>query len=780
MVLKVLITVSLLQVAVKCDDMIFPEIKANEQVLTGIVSSDQKITYSFKSKDIHCQTLKQMKEAMDKLSFLAELNIRQKKVENSANSQRCPIVYLNLPKMEINSNMSSKILVESFRMMLKSYRKSDYFQHFDITYKSFAYSLVLQKFVFIDIDKLEFKVKSVDDQEKNIIFQKMATSFYNSLVKDSLSITALEVNIFKDLNAVISKEHSDLKTDINEHYKYIETKYTLEKILGMAIEPNLYNKKQNSKLSISVKEQNSKFEVRVDYNLESKTFGLENKEEVLMFFACKEQFINDVCVRISESQIRDFTLEDYVQEDNRFDADIQESSIMYLDNGVEKKKKVFEIYLIFIQKFRPGIISNEVLLVTEPSKFDFKDIEFFLCHNEYMNLAVYKKTETGFEEHKFILDSKPLKINKIEPLYQTTQFIFQEGFGMCRRPFSKVFYIKKSDKKIIFTLKDKLNFRGVFEKTKILERIYSKPLLGGSAFLILNKCSEKLENGSFQINADRRTLSYYSKSMKYPLDVVLKYKVDKNQQQINSKKPKEEIYIDSDCYVSSASSEFDYGFTKEKSKFNDFYWNFNLEDDEPEMESKRSVVYVSKVRRLVVPNYSFKTFRLPTMGVNSGFISFSKDSSSSPYKIRFVTYQKDNKIKEILFSDNTKNVFETLPDSFAYNTEDSNTSSNRKTNLIKDLDVVYLSDTEIVYQTSIPNYNKCDTVLVIDENNTRLRINCAFIGSAKVLKDLSPDTFKPSEGKSGENASQSKGLYRILTQAKPASTSPVQNQRILL
>lgn len=770
--LRVLMAVLLLQVTVKCDDLIFPEFKTDDEVLTGIVSNDQKILYSYVSKEIQCQALKEMKEVMDKISFLAELNIRQKKVESSEKSEKCTLVFVNVPKMKIDLKNKRYTLVYSFQLMLSQYQSSEYFKQFDITLDSFAYCPLLQRFVFIDIDKLTFTKQTVND--KATISQKMTTSFYNSLVRSKIPVSSSEIYIFKKFNLQISDSDKSPEDDKLEYFRYIPKESTIQNVLSLQYFQPDRRKKFSTLTSIkfTVNRSNDKLDVVFELNKISEHFTLENKDVLLIFFICKRDFKHESCVTIHQLQTNGVSITAYSLMEYRYEIEVQESSIVYLDNGVEKTKKIFEFYLMFIEKESSGFISNGIFLYSEPSQSIFQDVEIIICQDFLSNADVYRRVNDKFEHYNFIVGRKPIEIIGKLSMYQATQSFLVDGFERCRGPITKVFFIKKSKHQITLFFDEPITANIRKNQNKILDTIYSEDLNTGPSFSLLKKCNEPIANRSLLLSKDRKKLSHYSIKIDYPSNVILRYEA---YQEKDSKQIKKEENLEIDCYDISYLPTIKIVYLNKNGRLDNFLWNFNLEDNEPGKESERTIVYVSKEKKTLFANISFMRYEYPNRELNNAFISFSKDNSSPLYKVRVVKKIEGNKILEIFFSDgvNSKGLA-ILPESFSFKHENASVFSSYDTVRFKSLNAVYFSHTEIVYQTKIDLQKSCNPLLVVEKKGKNIKINCKIIpSSSKTLISSSYESYKPSEGDTSVNLLASPGLYRVLKQTKPDDDNPV-------
>lgn len=804
--LKLLVTVSLLQAAVDCGDDEFPIFDTKYFSIKGYVYGEQLKIYSYLAKVLKCELLSLFEKKIENLKFLSALQINKHILTNFDSSKTCTVYLLNLIKIRLPMKFKTSILINSFFEMLDQYEQSNYFHKIDVTIDSFGYSPIEQKFFFVDVDKLVFTEQTHSDNERKVIYQNIVLSFYKSLSENKIPLTDKEKELFEK-NIPIGSEKltvetnnypERVKTNINFNlldkslqmtakYQYLSKRKKIEPIIFEIEDDNYDDKIKTNIMTDNKTKTKNKIEIISRLNGSHKVFTLDNSDDLVMMITCKRDKDHDDCHILNKRRLDLFNDYEYSCPNYRFDVEIHESILTNSPLGEKVTQKLYEIYLIFSPISSPGIVLNSLNLFTDPSKFNFDDVQFFLCEDELMNLAMYKKGEKGFEYHSFIVGINPIEIIGDGDLIRTTQSIFNEGFEECRKPFTKVFYHKQLEKQIIFHYK--LIEETIFQTNKneqnkyigknVLDAISSLDLNGGPFFSFMKKCNEPLIDDSFSLNRDRTVLTYKKQIFEFPSRVLLRYEND-------SSNNKEKNFIECDCYI--FNSTFEYVFLNKDNKFTNFYLNFNLKDDkpeiksnkpeiksqkpeeksaEPEMEPKRTVVYVNTkpIKKLNI--MMFKKLDFPKRDFGNTFISISRIGFSDLFKIRLVKYIEDNDIEEILSKDTNFNKgLSNLPDQFSYKVNTSNSSIERETLQLADLVVVYLSDTEIIYQTNINLKEDCIKSLKV-KNNEILKICCHMsLFTNEVLKSTSYESYKPSEKNTLENPLASLGLYRVLKQVK--------------
>lgn len=779
MILKVLIAVSLLQVTVNCDEQLYLEIDRYNQVMKGYILNTEDKIYSYITKEIESEYLKNFVIVRREFKFLEDLIIKQKKVNKSEYSANSTIYFLDLIKINLPMKFKISTLIKSFFEMLDGYQSTKYFKEIDITIDSFGYSSIEQKFFFIDIEKLGFTEQTVTDRKA--IHKKIVFSFYKLLVDNNLPLTNDEKTLFEDSISNSSKLPPVQISNSPDKLKIINNNESLESLLQVKVENHGFaipgNKYPNI-FDLDVRDDRLRIVSRL--NGSQKVFTLDNSNDLVIMVMCKRSIDHDHCKILNEYRIDEFNKYGYSCYNYRYEIEVQESSFTFLDKGKKTEQKLYEIYLIFSAASSAGIILNSLILFTEPSTFNFNEVEFFLCKDESVNLAIYKQVAKGFEYHSFKLGSNSIQVLGYSYLIQTTQSIFTEGFEECRKPETKVYFYKKLGTQIIFHVyQAKDSKQG--EDARILDTISSYPLNNRTPFLMLNKCHETLAEGSIIQNLNRRSLTINNKTIKYPHDVIFRYEDEKQENSNETKKPKN---VESDCYTSSSNIE--YVYLNENGRLNNFYWNFNLEDNETDQESDRTIVFISKEKKIMFANVSFDTLIKPSSSIADTFISLSKDSSSLLYKVRIVKCIEGNKILEIFFSDgiNSKGLTKP-PESFSFKHEDAGVFSSYDTIPFGSLNAVYLSNTEIVYHYYLDLQKNCYPKLELEKNGENIRISCNLLEmSSKTQTSPSYESYKPSEEKEVINPLASPSLYRVLKQTKivngnpfnPVAINPAQQQ----
>ena len=759
MILRVLITVSVLQLTVT-SDLVFPELLPGDGISQRYVSSDKIKPDSYVSRILECDKLEELKKKIEIFPFLIDLDVRQKKEGKSHTNGKCTVYFANVPRLDFSLAPRRYTIARSFIFMLDQYRGTEYFKELEITLESFSYSPLLQRFVFVDIEKLDIKEKQTKNTKE--IYKKMVNTFYNSLIS-KVTLISSEISIFKKINNDIVPSLKNTELNHLEYFRTVNNNKKIETFLDLT-QSNSSNEKQRLELNIRTSKINNQMSVYYTVNSYTTSFALENKNDLIMFFICKRDkdktSLNedDSCINVFGDQIDWFDFKGISSMSTRYNVEIQESKLSYLDNGVGKVKKLFEIYIVILPETIHGIIPDSIFLHTESSKDYLQEVDFILCQNSLNDLVMYSKVDNNIEKKEFKFGKNIINVLGKAHMYQTTTSLLSNEFTECQKPLTRVFIIKKNEYQLIFGLDGS-------DDSKIVRSIYTRPRTGGAPYLIIKECQEQDRTfQSIELSNNEKLIKRDKEQKEYSLEVFLRFSNDNSndKKEITSGKN-----IESDCYNLDTMTGFKLYHINEKNRYSNFYWNFNLESELPLLETERTIVYVSKKQRTIDPNFNFGSLVLPMFTVKTLFVSITKDNSSLPYRIRFVNYISDNIIEEVLFSDDKKSRLKILPFGFKYNLIDSNYSTENSFKNFEKREAVYLSENEIVYQVEYQEYKNCNRLLELEDNGDYVNIVCKLIeGSSRVVRSPSAESYKPSLENGKENLFASPGLYRVLRQAK--------------
>lgn len=776
MILKVLIAVSVLQLPVVCEDLVFPEIKPGDGISIRYVSGDQHKIDSYATRVLDCDKLKELKEKIEIFPFLIDLDIRQKIGDTSQPSGKCAVYFANVPKLNLSLSPRRYTIVRSFIFMMDQYRKTDYFKQFDIAVESFSYSPLLQRFVFTDIDKLELEKQPSKD--KSTIYRNMVTSFYTSL-DPKVTLISSELLIFRKINDKIKPTPAGNILNHLEYYRTVDNKKSINDFLDLT-PGNSTKQKPNLKLSIETTYYKDNLSVTYSVNSDKKTFKLENKNDLILFFICKRDKDNsssnedDTCINVYDKNMEYFSFEGISSMSTRYNIEIQESNLKCLNKGVENAKKLFEIYIVILPETIHGIIPDSIFLHSESSKDYLAKVEFVLCQNTLNDLVMYTKVDNKIDKQNFRFGKNIINVLGSANMYQVTTSLLTDEFSECKTPLTRVFLIDQIGNQLIFAL-------DVSTQSMIVRSIYTRLRTGGAPYLTINKCKEEDRwYKSIELENEGKFIKTDMGGNIYPSEVFLRYLDD------NTSKNTEittGMNIESDCYTSYTDTNINLFYNNKDNRYINFYWNFNQESELSLLETERTIVYVSKKERDVNPSFTFESFALPIIITNVLFVSITMDKSALPYRIRFVYYRSDSTIDEILFSDDSKSLLKILPFGYSYNDEDSNTSSKYIVKNFDKCEAAYLSENEIVYQIEYKEYKNCNQLLELENGGTYVKIVCKlYKPSGRVINSPSADSYKPAVKKENQNQNQnpnqnqnqnpkpnplaSPGLYRVLRQAK--------------
>ena len=173
-------------------------------------------------------------------------------------------------------------------------------------------------------------------------------------------------------------------------------------------------------------------------------------------------------------------------------------------------------------------------------------------------------------------------------------------------------------------------------------------------------------------------------------------------------------------------------------------------------KSKRNVIYFSEKSVSSILPFSFKKFAWPMTKHHVFFVSILKDLSTAKYKIQVAYYKKDSKLYNALYSKDISLNLLTIPKKLSFPKLIFTQDKDLKEISFSNLDVVYLSRSEVIYQIHLEKIINCHPILVLGEKNS-LEISCESV-----------DDINKNQEPSLENT-LTEGLKRVAEQANPAS-----------
>lgn len=756
-------------------------------VVKGLIeNSDQKIN-SYISKAYRCDTVIEFQHIRLTKALFCDVKFVKSFESYNGNVKMCEMYYINVVSMNHEKNWMSRSIVTSFNQFLNQHQRDDFFDVTSISFDKFAYSVKLQKFVYTEINDLS----SDDFTDKPKRKVEMASFFFKSLAKSKVTLTDLDLKAFSLMGVKTDGYPVPLRANYLQYLKIMSTK----SITDILYPGQFYiiPPKGGWMFDRAVTESNTAAGFTIEFNEFTQQISIYDSKIEYAVFICERQKMDDNCVAVNENDFRNRYLRDIHIEGVRFEVEIQES--FYMDTLSEGKPRIrfFQIYFIIVKDTFPGIIPNRIAILNEKEyESEFKG-NYFICETESKRIAIYK---IGSEErYEYSIKKNPIKMKGYPTLTQIPiSYQASEKLKECNRPNAKKFFLLPDGKQVVLTTSD---------DKKVLRSISLRDLNEGKLFSILEECKTKPDDTSFKLDDTRTVISFNGMSVRFPSDVILrpentikknedkKDEDKKNEDKKNEDEKKDQennekttgangdekaVNIEATCvvYNEKDNSAFNYTF-KEENKDDilktNFKWNFNLDDESSSMKQKRTIVYVGASENKYKSDFYFSNFVWPIPRRYIVYISFTKDPSEKIFNLRVAEYYQDNVITEIHFSNLAQHKLSSLPEELIYNNKSSSVFTELVTKPFKDVDVVYLSESEIVYQVQIPDFFDCNAVLELANKDKSLRIKCSLTKTLGVDMKSVKSKFLGFFGKSNTETlpplDETIGLSKVLKQAMP-------------
>lgn len=431
-------------------------------------------------------------------------------------------------------------------------------------------------------------------------------------------------------------------------------------------------------------------------------------------------------------------------------------------NGIPKNIKYtnrafYEVFIIINKKDASGITGSESFTTKNYLSTIFEN-DLILCETSSGKLITYYTHNKNLVFNEFIMNSKALEIPRDKKIIQISSHFLPSHSLVLSEQINRVFYVSQGAKKTIITT-DK--------NSKKIDSISFVNFEVGPQPIITNKCENYVSNLFIPINSKMKKLSYFKTEKQYPGKIILKSDSSSNADTLNS------------CIKTDKDKNMILMIEKEKDRQERvFFWNFNSYEDVQNEVTKQNIVYFSNSNHKVINTDSYKDFAWPLTKSYVVFISISRESVDSQYISQVVFYKEDNRLHNILNDQSARVAFDGFPEKLIYNRESSGRRTTLVTNPFGEFDAVYLSETEVIYQIDIPNFQNCNPILKVEHNNS-LRIFCKYcLFSCQVTRPTDSQTLTP-------------GLKRITTQItfvpplelnniKPSAQNKPKRSRVLI
>lgn len=697
-------------------------------IKNGAINRSSNFAHSFYHKAIDCEKIPTWRSEYAKLSkYITPLPKILEVLEVPDQNIECHIFFQNLFNIDLKIFRNTASLITSFKRLLSSLEKDNNYQYFDISSKSFAYSPSTRSFVFVDIEKLE--TLDVHSKDKATFKKEMATRFLNSLKLEEISLSTFDLLEFKDLNVDVSMfpvvlTYSNRLREISIYH-------------DIKLQQNL---KFPSSFTIEVEFQPNfnKFDFNILHNNKITTFSTIRIIDTFIVYVCREQ--NSFVVECMNIQVKlsnlKFSETFNISSKDRLDIQVQESLAQINNwNLIDEKntRRFYEIF-IMIRHFNAFGISDSQHYFNQNSSFDIRDNDLILCETTSQKMIIYYTQDNQPKVQDYLMSYQAIKFENrnLKNIVQISPYLLTNKSFLFPEQVTRIFYIHQGAKQSLFV------------KEKYFKRIQSISFFSyniGNELLIINECENSISDISIQLKNEHMILFHSRKIKKYPSPIVMMS--DSSNQSVQYKICQET------CSEGYSSLTFDMG----KGNIGYFDWNFNSHDKPDHDNFRQNIVYLKSNYSNDDFTFIFNNFAWPIARKYVLFISILKQKSSDQYSSQVAFYKNDEKVYNILNSDKIELPFKRLPDKLIYSKDNSRSSDSLVRQSFSNYDAVYLSENEVVYQLEVPNFKKCDPVLLL-EDDTNLKIHCEFC------------VFN-CDGTRLADANLSPGLKRVTSQIHP-------------
>lgn len=714
----------------------FDEFSGPKNAKTGLIFSKSE-EYSFISRDIECKKLDKMRRFYkgDTPVYIAkpqvEGNFESKLRDDS--SQLCKMYLVNVVNIDQNSYLNSHPLIRAFQGFIYHLANQKFNKVFPISVESFAFQPSTLCFLFIDIDKLV--LEEGPDEDKKPFIEKMSASFYESLLSKRTRYFQYDFKHILGSGANTSKvsENQIIKSTITSKDLY-ETIFVND------------SKCKEANLKFEFKKDSSSTSVRITIASKTSQLIFDNKSERYAMYICINDSELDRCSSVDNSYFNaNGSAKTISFNNNRYanldlDVDIQETTYRE-DEKSEDLKKLFIVYLHLSNKFDSKLsLAKRLIFGYKFNPYeDEKDV--IVCKTEAKKLIVGTVKDFSTQNQIFTMKNDITNLKGEGEVYQIAPSVLDERFKLCHEMDTKAYLIKGKDKQIVLTIERNKTELNSISFRKIETEVPIQTLM---------ICNKNADHYDYQLDHNRRSLTVNNKSAKYPSQVVFR----KDRQSKDT--------VESSCVSHSSPQNFFYLKEFRKEEKTKFKWNFNSHEIYLENNSENSDVYLSSSDNTIKAGFYFSDFVWPSSEAYTVFLSIVFDHVNTKYKVKAGFFKDNKELYEIVPKDDKNFEYSTYPHELIYSEKSSSSSTGSDSISFSNYNAAYMSDTEVVYQLKLSNFQNCYPKLVI-EKDKKLQILCAsciaFCDGKKM--DITKITHE--------------GLKRVINQADPKNPNNSEN-----
>ena len=713
-----------------------------------VCSIGEKDLFSFLTQQVDCkkiqnlETLCQEERACRIIAFPKVENTYLDKVTKDP-AETCTVYFENLLKVDLAVYWNSADLVKSFYALIKELLQIKYVSPFEISIDSFAFQPSTQSFVFIDVGKLK-----IDDE-----FLSSTTQVsFDEEKKFKIAMVSFFSDSLKAQNAIIQRSYAiEL-----ENYKYIIRDFpdslklqqeTREKKISAALpnlSPNYYN---NFTISYSIDSTSNSIpsELKLKFGDFEKKITFYDPKEMFMLYICQLEGKEDDCFAISKSDFIKKEIQRRYDGRLRFEVKIQEGFYFLEEAKDQVSKRIFEVFVYFVKKEKAALIPTEILIFKNNQKDALKDDDIILCETSATYLSIKQFNESNKKTEWVFLFTNSINLEKDQNMYQIAPSYLTPDFEHCFKPDTKVFLIRGRGKQVYFISNKDESKKDLLT----LESVHIRPADGESELLVVENCPPINMPYEFLLNDRVNFLKYNYDRGFYPSKIIFK-NTDQS-----------DVKITPGCrYYNNKDLMFYLNLHNDLKSY--FIFNFNLQPEtSPDLERK-SIFYLNKDPKKKNPEFSFRVFAWPKTDSYTIFFSFYKSQDGKSNIMQAVYFNKDRDLVNIPF-DTPMKESDNFPNILYYSKTSKSLIFFYSNTTFGDMQTVYLSDTEVVYQFNVLNLDQCTHLLEFNNKDRSLKLNCkfsskndiiirnnstlqGFTGLTKVLNQASNGTF----GKQGK------------------------------
>ena len=709
----------------------------------------EKDVFSFLTKQVECTKIKNLETLCEKegackiIAFPKVENTYLDKVAKDP-AETCTVYFENLLKVDLTVYWNSASLVRSFYALLDELLLLHYVSPFEISADSFALQPSTQSFAFIDFDKLTIddafmsKRTQVSKGDEKTFKDKMAETFSESLNNQKIKIEKSNLYGLGHSNFINHSFSNNLQVQVE-----IKQKKTV------ATFPKLSPGNHNA-LIISYPTTPSSDSISFKLNLQSVDFVRDitfyDPKEMFILYICQSEGNYDDCYPVSKSDFVNQKIETAYKDKLIFEVKIREGSYFLEGEKDQVPKRLFEFFVNFVEKEKGALTPTEILIFKNDQKDALKDDDIILCETSKSFISIRQFNKPNAEtKWSFILTNK-IDLEKDQNIYQIAPSYLTPDFEHCFKPDTKVFLIRGTGKKV-YIVSNKESSKKIISK---LESVHIRPTDGESELVIINNCPPDNQSNLFLFNESLNRLNFGDILGVYPSEIIFK-----NADQSHVK-------LTSTCRYKNkeALALFYLKFDDETRK--NFFFNFNLQPETSPDSERKSIVYLNTDPEKKNPEFSFGLFAWPKTESYTIFFSFYKSQDGKSKIMQAVYFNKERNLVNIPF-DTPMKESDQFPKTINLSKTVLPEGISQSNTTFGDMQTVYLSDTEIVYQFNVLKLDQCIHLLKFNDKDRSLKLNCTssskndiiirkvniprgLTGLTKVLNQASNGAF----GKQGE------------------------------